>query len=114
MRSFFLDVTIGVLACAMVYFLEIPFAVSKSIFPWLIGPAVFLVTGFVRGCGKGNPWVKAMRINLGNWCFMFWFTSNDRFPSASDWRDALPWMLTTFASVACGIAARRLWIRATS
>jgi len=115
MRSFFVDFTIGVLAYAVVYFLEIPFAMSRSIVPSLIGPAVFLVAGIVRGSGKDSVWVKSIRISAGNWFFMVWLlTSFERFPSASDRRDALLWMLITFVSVVCGIAARRLSVRVMS
>jgi hypothetical protein len=73
------------------------------------------VAGFVRGGGKTNPWVKSVSINLGNWCLVVWFATSDaRFPTASDWREFLPWMLNTFVSVVCGIAARRLWVRVIS
>jgi hypothetical protein len=109
MRSFFVDAGIGALAYAAVYFLEIPLAVSRSIVPWLIAPAAFLVAGFLLGSGKGSLWAKSARINLGNWCLMvYMLTSYDRFPSVAEWREALPWILNTFVSAGCGIAARRL------
>jgi hypothetical protein len=110
MRSFFIDATVGALAYVVVFFLEIPLAMSKSLLPSLIGPAAFLVAGLLRGSDKGNLWAKSVGINLGNWCLMFWFlTSYDRFPTASDWRGSLGWILVTFVSTVCGIGVRRLY-----